>query len=255
MNTENDSLEPPRPHGDMQVPVVSAMRRYATSPWTDERIELVRTLWSQGVSAQRIARELGAGISRGAVLGKIHRLGIVEMSPNSGARRSERNDAQLVVEREHDLANELPASQCEFPNSQRELPAWVRDAAPYIDDPLVDADIPASQRRALLELSDRACRWPVGDPCCPDFFFCGAEAFPGKPYCVAHCARGYRREEATTPSGRAPALSRARISAALALSSRAANRPPTGDGLKKGMKRRNQDSRTSTSAWLLVHES
>jgi GcrA cell cycle regulator len=246
MNAKNDSPEPPRPHGDMQVPVVSAMRRYATSPWTNERIELVRTLWSQGVSAQRIARELGAGISRGAVLGKIHRLGIVEMSPNSGARRSERDDAHLVVERELDVANEPTATQCELPNSQCELPAWVRDAAPYIDDPLVDADIPASQRRALLELSDCACRWPVGDPCCPDFFFCGAEAFPGTPYCVAHCARAYRAEQATTRPGRTPASSRARISRHWPFG-HARRNDRRDDGQEKGMKRRRQDSRTSAN--------
>jgi GcrA cell cycle regulator len=211
MNEKNDSPEPLRPPGDMRVPIVSAMRRYAASPWTEERIELVRTLWSRGASAQRIARELGAGISRGAVLGKIHRLGIVQMSPNSGARRSERNDARLVVKREHDVASDLAGGRGEFPNSQRELPAWVRDAEPYIDNPLVDADIPAAQRRPLLELSDRACRWPVGDPSRSDFFFCGAEAFPGKPYCPEHCARAYRQEEETRPE-RAPASSRGRTS-------------------------------------------
>ena len=212
MNVENDSRKPPRPHGDVVVPIIRAMGRQATSPWTDERIELVRTLWSQGVSAQRIAQELGAGISRGAVLGKIHRLGIVEMSPNSVARRSERNDARLVVKREQDVGGELAGRQVELPNSQRELPAWVRDAEPYIDNPLVDADIPAAQRRALLELSGRACRWPVGDPSRSDFFFCGAEAFPGKPYCVAHCARAYQPEEEATRPERAAASSRPRSS-------------------------------------------
>ena len=212
MNAENDSPEPLRPPGDMRVPIVSAMRRYATSPWTDERIELVRTLWSQGASAQRIARELGAGISRGAVLGKIHRLGIVEMSPNSGARRSEGNDAGLVVKREHGVAGESPGGQGELPNSRCELPAWVRDAEPYIDDPRMDAGIPASQRRTLLELSGRACRWPVGDPSCSDFFFCGAEAVPGTPYCVAHCARAYRPEVKAARLERADASSHARTS-------------------------------------------
>lgn len=213
MNAKNDSPEPLRPPADMQVPIVSAMRRYATSPWTDERIDLVRTLWSQGASAQRIARELGAGISRGAVLGKIHRLGIMQMSPNSGARRSERNDAGLAVRRERDVAGELASSQRELPNKQRGLPAWVRDAEAYIDNPLADVDIPASQRRTLLELSDRACRWPVGDPSRSDFFFCGADAFPGKPYCAAHCARAYRPDEDPPPGHESTLASRrARIS-------------------------------------------
>jgi len=199
MNMETDTADPLRPQRDMQQgPIAGAMRRDATSPWTDERIELVKTLWSQGVSARRIARELGDDISRSAVLGKVHRLGIVHTSPNSGARRPEGTHARLAARREHDVAGELPA--------------WVRDAEPYVDDPLVDADIPASQRRALLELSGRACRWPVGDPSRADFFFCGGEAFPGKPYCVAHCARAYRPAEEATGPERASASSRARIS-------------------------------------------
>jgi GcrA cell cycle regulator len=192
MNSENDIPKPPRPQRDMPGSVVTAMRRYATSAWTDERIELVKTLWSQGVSARRIARELGDDISRSAVLGKVHRLGIVQTSPNSGAQRSESKNARFAARRERDVAGELPGSQ-------RRLPAWVRNAEPYVDNPLVDADIPAPQRRVLLELSGRACRWPVGDPSHSDFFFCGAEAFQGKPYCVAHCARAYRPEEATPP--------------------------------------------------------
>jgi GcrA cell cycle regulator len=205
MNVENDCRKPLRPHADVQAPIIRAMGRHATSPWTDERIELVRTLWSQGVSAQRIARELGAGISRGAVLGKIHRLGIVQTSPNSGPRRSKRNDVRRVVKCEHAVSDDPPGSQCG-------LPTWVRDAEPYIDNPVVDADVPASQRRTLLELSGRACRWPVGDPSRSDFFFCGAEAFPGKPYCAAHCARAYRSEEEATRLERAAASTRARAS-------------------------------------------
>jgi GcrA cell cycle regulator len=211
MSGENDSSKPFRSPRPMPGSMVREMRRCATSPWTDERIELMRTLWSQGVSAQRIARELGAGISRGAVLGKIHRLGIVQASPNSGVRRSESRNARAAARRGHDVAGEPPNSQRGLPNRQRELPAWVRDAEPYTDDPLADAEIPASQRRALLELSGCTCRWPVGDPNCSDFFFCGAEAFPGKPYCLAHCARAYRPEEETRPE-RAPASSRGRTS-------------------------------------------
>jgi GcrA cell cycle regulator len=205
MSERDDSPEPQEQQRDMGPPVVAAIRRYATSPWTDERIELVRALWSQGASAQRIAQELGDDISRSAVLGKIHRLGIEQTSPNSGARRSETRDARLPAKSEPDATGQLPGNG-------REVPAWVRDAEPYIDNALVDADIPASQRRAFLELGGRACRWPVGDPSLSDFFFCGAEAFPGKPYCVAHCVRAYRPDEEATRPERAPSSSRDRTS-------------------------------------------
>jgi GcrA cell cycle regulator len=43
--------------------------------WTDERVELLKKLWSEGLSASQIAGELG-GITRNAVIGKVHRLGL-----------------------------------------------------------------------------------------------------------------------------------------------------------------------------------
>ena len=58
--------------------------RRAALPWTDARIAYLKARWSQGVTAQGIARELGGGISRSAVLGKIHRLGFAELSPERG---------------------------------------------------------------------------------------------------------------------------------------------------------------------------
>jgi hypothetical protein len=65
-------------------------------------------------------------------------------------------------------------------------------AQPYADDPLADADIPPAQRRALVDLDGKTCRWPVGDPSSPHFFFCGAVPLAGKPYCDRHAARAYR---------------------------------------------------------------
>jgi hypothetical protein len=62
-------------------------RQCGPSPWTDERIEYVKARWSRGVTARQIARELGGGVTKSAVLGKIHRLGIAELSPNAWPRR------------------------------------------------------------------------------------------------------------------------------------------------------------------------
>jgi hypothetical protein len=71
------------------------------------------------------------------------------------------------------------------------------NAKPYADDPAVDADIPAKQRRSLMDLDAAACHWPVGDPARRNFFFCGAVRMRGKPYCAAHWARAVHR---TPPS-------------------------------------------------------
>jgi GcrA cell cycle regulator len=62
----------------------------------------------------------------------------------------------------------------------------VHNVTPYVDDPLVDADIPTAQRRGLLDLDGSACCWPVGDPSFSEFFFCGAHRLAGKPYCALH---------------------------------------------------------------------
>ena len=167
--------------------------RRAALPWTDARIAHLKVRWSQGVTARRIARELGGGISRSAVLGKIHRLGFAELSPRAWVHRS-----HLKRAGERRISQQLWAALGRtFAGQQWPPPAWVVEAKPYVDDPRVDADIPLAQRRSLLELTEDACRWPVGDPSHPDFFFCGAEALRGGPYCPAHGARARRPAAAT----------------------------------------------------------
>jgi hypothetical protein len=68
----------------------------------------------------------------------------------------------------------------------------VRDAKPYVEDPLAGAQVPPAQRRSLIELGAAVCRWPFGDPATADFFFCGAPALAERPYCAAHCAQAFR---------------------------------------------------------------
>jgi GcrA cell cycle regulator len=175
-------------------------RKYAKFPWTAERVALLRARWSQGASALQISRELGAEISRNSVLGKIHRLGIATLSPFGGGRGK-----RFANRKKHRAAG----GKRERP--QRPLPAWVAAAEPYIDNPLVDADIPRSQRCSLLELSRATCRWPVGDPGGSDFFYCGAAPFADKPYCAAHCARAYRPPQDTTRRAPSARLRRAML--------------------------------------------
>jgi GcrA cell cycle regulator len=153
--------------------------------WTGERIAYVKTRWSSGASARQISDELGNGISRSAVLGILHRLDLARLSPYAG-QRGRRNDRTLAVDRPapRDLSP-LQALIC----APVAPPAWVANARPYVDDPDRDSGIPVSQRRTLLQLNGRTCRWPVGDPCRPDFFFCGAKPIRGRPYCAAHDMR------------------------------------------------------------------
>jgi GcrA cell cycle regulator len=164
-------------------------RRRKPPLWTNRRITLLTRRWSQGASARQISGELGKGISRDSVLGKIRRLGIFDLSPQGGGRVKRAAATEAPPESEHRAAN---ISSVIYMPRQYKPPDWVVNAIPYVDDPLVDADIPPSQRRSFLQLNHRTCRWPVGDPSSPDFFFCGAEPFQNKPYCEAHCARADR---------------------------------------------------------------
>ena len=46
-----------------------------------------------------------------------------------------------------------------------------------------------------LIASMKGCKWPIGHPGDEDFYFCGKEVIPGKPYCGEHCLVAYRRKD------------------------------------------------------------
>jgi GcrA cell cycle regulator len=56
--------------------------------WTDERVELLKKMWNEGQSASQIAKELG-GVTRNAVIGKVHRLGLSNRTGAAARRQAE----------------------------------------------------------------------------------------------------------------------------------------------------------------------
>jgi GcrA cell cycle regulator len=180
------------------------LHRHPNSPWTEERVELLKLRSSQGASGREIARELDCGISRTAVLAKMHRLGIVKQSRPFAARERRLADKTSPGRPESRTRHRLGHAGARWI-----APTWIADTEPHVDNPLLDSDIPPSQRCSLLELESRSCRWPVGDPGKPDFFFCGAEALPNKPYCGAHCARAYRPAEQASQRAQSARVRRA----------------------------------------------
>jgi len=170
------------------------------SPWTTERIRLLRRRWRRGARVREIAAELGHGITSNAVIAKIHRLGISALSPYGGApgRR------YAASTRPADRPVHAPRAAWWFRKGP--LPAWVVDAKPHVETVGADARIPRRQRRSLFELSDDTCRWPVGDPRSSRLFFCGAQPLRNKPYCAEHCARAYRRLRDVSQRVSAPRL-------------------------------------------------
>jgi len=148
--------------------------------WTDERVELLKKLWTDGLSASQIASELG-GVTRNAVIGKVHRLGL------SGRAKSPSSSAPRVRKpRSHMLRVTRPATRG---NTALAL-AYEVEVEPEVE--LVENIVPMGQRRTLLELSENTCHWPIGDPANPEFFFCGGKTATGLPYCAYHCRVAYQ---------------------------------------------------------------
>jgi len=149
--------------------------------WTDDRVAMLRELWTKGLSASQIAVQLG-GVSRNAVIGKAHRLGL-ESRPSpirggGGGSRSRRNRAiSRAIE-----ARALRGTMANEENSGE-------PAERVVERPL------APPARPISDVKD--CLWPIGDPGDAAFGFCGEETSPGRPYCAAHCAAAYIRKDRT----------------------------------------------------------
>ena len=147
--------------------------------WTDERVEQLKKLWTDGLSASQIAAELG-GITRNAVIGKVHRLGLSgrAKSPSSAAPRP-RKPRQTHMLRVPRVRGNTAL-------------AYAYDLDLETEPEPIENIIPIGQRRTLLELNEDTCRWPIGDPSTQDFFFCGGKPVSSLPYCAYHSRVAYQ---------------------------------------------------------------
>lgn len=198
--------------------------------WTDERIATLTKMWEGGATASQIADELG-GVSRNAVIGKAHRLGLkarpspVKANDEPEAKaKSKKKDPKPVTAREtrdpRPAARPAPAAPAAdddtprqaLPNPAPEMPkivsvgpgGFLRQGPGDQQQPIPPAPprrlVPAkpsadvADKTSLLDLNDKVCRWPMGHPGEPDFHFCGGPVNPGFPYCVEHCGRAYQAQ-------------------------------------------------------------
>lgn len=167
--------------------------------WTDERVELLKKMWSEGQSASQIAKELG-GITRNAVIGKIHRLGLSNRTSGSSdakpsAKPATKTKAKAAPSRAAPAStDEVSASKPATPIRSKPVlvPGQPLPPQPSANEisPEALATVRAvekkSKKMSLMELTERTCKWPIGDPATNDFWFCGLSVQPGKPYCEAH---------------------------------------------------------------------
>ena len=176
--------------------------------WTDERVELLKKMWSEGQSASQIAKELG-GVTRNAVIGKVHRLGLSNRA-GASAPMPEKKPAKAA------MPPSSPAPAAKAPVKPAVKPAEkVVEVTVTPRKPIVPAGQPlppqpsaneispealanvrevekSAKRISLMELTERTCKWPIGDPATDDFWFCGLAVQQGKPYCDAHVSVAFQ---------------------------------------------------------------
>ena len=154
--------------------------------WTEERVELLRKLWADGLSASMIAVELG-GITRNAVIGKVHRLGLSGRAKSPATTPPRPRKARPPA---HSFRPIRPAVRGNTALAMHPANAYDFDLEPEPEP--VENIIPIGQRCSILELADDKCHWPIGDPGQSDFFFCGGKSVMGLPDCGYHARIAYQ---------------------------------------------------------------
>ncbi len=190
--------------------------------WTDDRVEILKKMWGEGQSASQIAKELG-GVTRNAVIGKVHRLGLSNRTGGGGkAAAKDKPAAKAAVKPvvkpgvkagakvEAAVKKPVEAKKVEpaaVPAPERRVVALRKPIVPA-GQPLppqpsaneISPEALASVREVekgakklkLMELTERTCKWPIGDPATEDFWFCGLPSQSEKPYCEAHVSVAFQ---------------------------------------------------------------
>ncbi|KZL14182.1 MULTISPECIES: GcrA family cell cycle regulator [unclassified Pseudovibrio] len=173
--------------------------------WTAERVELLTKLWADGLSASQIAGELG-NVTRNAVIGKVHRLGLSGRAKSGGGATKTRKvptpTARVVTSTKPTVAEAI-AAVAPSPSPRQIQPTIAGANALKVEPieaiqpeispvPTSDLFIPVSERASILTLNERTCKWPIGDPSSDDFYFCGRQSDAGTPYCAHHRSIAYQ---------------------------------------------------------------
>jgi GcrA cell cycle regulator len=150
--------------------------------WTEERVELLKKLWQDGLSASQIAAELG-GVTRNAVIGKVHRLGLSGRGqPTSSIKRQRRT---------HSTGNRRVRQMINVGNL-----ALKADHLPDADmRPRRNVVVPIARMLSIFQLTEKTCKWPIGDPGQDGFHFCGHDSLENLPYCEYHAGVAYQAPE------------------------------------------------------------
>lgn len=173
--------------------------------WTEERVELLKKLWMEGFSASQIAAELGEGVTRNAVIGKVHRLKLSGRAKAASAAPRVRTTPRPATRRVAAPSTGAARSVAPAMGKPRQMvSAPVMGATAlkisenleveaYVAPQTQELFIPENERIGLLGLNEHTCKWPIGDPMSKDFYFCGRHSEDGKPYCDFHARKAYHQ--------------------------------------------------------------
>lgn len=166
--------------------------------WTDDRVATLTKMWGEGQSASQIAKELG-GVTRNAVIGKVHRLGLSNRA-TGGVKPAAKGKPAVKPAVKAKPAAKAKAAAAPVTPPKPNLPARkviIPAGQPLPPQPSANeispealASVREVEKKAkkigLMDLTERTCKWPIGDPATDEFWFCGLSSQPGKPYCEAH---------------------------------------------------------------------
>jgi GcrA cell cycle regulator len=134
--------------------------------WTDDRVEKLRELWDKGLSASQIAKELSEGVTRNAVIGKAHRMGLASR-PSPVKSDPAKRAAAAAAKKKAAAPKKSPATKV----------------------------APTTGKVSILDLTESMCKWPIGHPGEANFHFCGKPSQPTFPYCANHCVEAYQVQQ------------------------------------------------------------
>ncbi|CAG1006266.1 MAG: GcrA cell cycle regulator [Rhizobiaceae bacterium] len=159
--------------------------------WTDERVDLLRKLWSEGLSASQIAAQLG-GVSRNAVIGKVHRLKLSSRGRSTATPARQKKAVQAAATKAVSRAATTRPMTVSVGATALQTQFDAEPVARQYLRPQQDVVVPISRRLQLVQLSERTCKWPNGDPLSEDFSFCGNDCADTGPYCRYHAKIAYQ---------------------------------------------------------------
>ena len=145
--------------------------------WTPEKVDKLKQLWGKGDTAGQIASIIG-GVTRNAVIGKAYRL----------------NLATKLVQKKNNFV-QISQNQESIPQIER------KTRKSRFKSLLLDKSFEPENPKSLEELHDEICRWPIGHPNEPDFYFCGRKSMKDFSYCKLHVLYAFqpknRKEDLT----------------------------------------------------------